>query len=96
MPIPQGRELNKMLREVFGGAAGEGSGIITTVARVTVVWVQSLAQELPHAMDKAKKKKKSNKVMIAKCQIFHLGYHSALRNWSWSPGCCASHSVSRQ
>ena len=44
--------------EFSGGTAGYGSIIVTAVARVTaVVWVCSLAQELPHAVGMAKKKK---------------------------------------
>ena len=40
------------------GIAGEGSGIVTATAWVTaVVWVQSLAQKLPHAVGVVKKKK---------------------------------------
>ena len=39
-----------------GGASGYGSGVVTVV-----VWVQSLAWEVLHAMGVAKKKKKKKK-----------------------------------
>ena len=41
-----------MLLEFLGGLMVKGSSIVTAVAQV-----QSLAWELPHAMDVAKKKK---------------------------------------
>ena len=42
--------------EFPGGAAGEGSSVVTAVAWITaVVWVRSLAWELPHATGVAKK-----------------------------------------
>ena len=38
-----------------GGPAGQGSGLVTAVARVTAVaWVRSLAWELPHDRGAAK------------------------------------------
>ena len=44
-----------------GGSVGGGSGIVTAVAQVTAVLrVPPLAQELPHAMGSAKKKKKKS------------------------------------
>ena len=43
--------------EFPGGSAGLQSGIVAAVT-----WVGSLAQELPHAMNTAKKKKKQKKV----------------------------------
>ena len=40
------------------GAVGEGSNIVTAAAQVAaMVWVQSLARELPHAAGAARKKK---------------------------------------
>ena len=39
---------------------GWGSGVVSAVARATaVVWIHSLARELPPAMGAAKRKKKS-------------------------------------
>ena len=35
----------------------KGSGIATAAAQVTVAWIQSLAQQLPYAMDAATKLK---------------------------------------
>ena len=58
--------------EFSGGTVGYGSIIVTAVARVTaVVWVCSLAQELPHAVGMAKKKK----IKINVIQSL-VGYHS--------------------
>lgn len=46
------------MREFPGGTAGERSGIVTAGARAAVVvWVPSLAQELPYAKKKRRKKK---------------------------------------
>ena len=40
-----------LIQEFSGGSTGYGSRVVTTVRLVTaVVWVQSLARELPHAM----------------------------------------------
>ena len=45
--------------EFPGGPVGSESGVVTAVAQVTaVVQVPSLAQELPHVLGVAKKKKK--------------------------------------
>ena len=50
--------LNKNIYGVPCGAVGEGSNIVTAAAQVAaVVWVQSLARELPHAAGAARKKK---------------------------------------
>lgn len=47
------------MREFPGGTAGERSGIVTAGARAAVVvWVPSLAQELPYAKKKKGEKKK--------------------------------------
>ena len=41
--------------EFRGGLTGSRSIIVTTMAQVTTVaWVHFLAQELPHAVDKAR------------------------------------------
>lgn len=45
-----------LIQEFSGGSAGYGSRVVTTVPLVTaVLWVQSLARELPHAMEVKKK-----------------------------------------
>lgn len=46
-------------RELPGGPVGWGSGVVSAVARATaVVWIHSLARELPPAVGAAKRKKK--------------------------------------
>ena len=46
-----------MLQEFYCGTAGYRSGVVTAAAWVAaVVWVQSLARELPHAARTGKKK----------------------------------------
>lgn len=53
------------MREFPGGTAGERSGIVTAGARAAVVvWVPSLAQELPYAKKKKEKKKAGEDVSI--------------------------------
>ena len=43
------------------GLAIKGSGTVTAMAQVTaVIWVRSLAQDLPHAAGTAKEKKNTN------------------------------------
>ena len=45
--------------EFPGGSAGQGSDVVTAVTLVTsVAWVQSLAQEILHAMGAGKKSHK--------------------------------------
>ena len=45
-------------RELPGGPVGWGSGVVSAVARVAaVVWIHSLARELPPVMGAAKRKK---------------------------------------
>ena len=53
------------------GTEGQGSGVVTAVALVTVVLqVWSLAWELPHAMEKnILKKKKKNGILAS---VFHI------------------------
>ena len=48
----------EIVQEFCSGTAGSGSSIVTSVTWVaTVVHIGSLAQELPHAVGVAKKKK---------------------------------------
>ena len=51
--------------EFPGGSAGKGSSVVATVAWVAAVGqVQSLAQELPHAVDTAKNKQTKNPLFL--------------------------------
>ena len=44
------RKREREIREFPGSLASEGSGVVTAVVLVTaLMWVRSLAQELPHA-----------------------------------------------
>ena len=58
-----------------------GSGIVTAAAwTAAVVQVQSLAKELPHASDVAKKKKKKKKKKEKQCNKIPI-----LDTWPWVP-----------
>lgn len=55
--LPEGQSFETYILEFPGGAVGQGSGVITTVAQVTaMVRVRSLARELPRAASIGKKK----------------------------------------
>ena len=52
--------LKTLIKEFSCDPGGEGSSVVTAVAWVPpVAWVGSLAQELPHTMGMAQKKRKS-------------------------------------
>ena len=51
------------------GTAGYGSSVVTAAARLTAMaWVQSLVQELPHALGAAKKKKEKKDKLAKICK----------------------------
>ena len=50
--------LRKKEQEFSCGALGKGSRVVPAAQVAVVLWVQSLAQEIPHAEGTAKKKKK--------------------------------------
>ena len=60
--LPEGQSFETYILEFPGGAVGQGSGVVTTVAQVTaMVRVRSLARELLHAAGTARKKKKKRR-----------------------------------
>ena len=61
-PITQKDKQRQNTKAFPGGIAYQGSSVVTTLARVTVMdWVQSLTWELLHDVGMAKKKKRKKK-----------------------------------
>ena len=78
-----------LIQEFSGGSAGYGSRVVTTVRLVTaVVWVQSLARDLPHAM----KLKKKSRIQTAQASQPEESMkkttsgHMVLNRWAFRDG----------